>query len=173
MSKAIARVVKPLAICAGLLMQFAVASAAHAASPDAVADVIRSAPTTTSAEVYIVPTYVSPPIPIGQDDVPKYGCRYAVDPSNMSRLLAIIDEAAIEKSDMHVRQPDLRILIELHNSDGVIATLAFKKFTSSDGRVHGVVNGVETSAAADLPERLRAWVTGLAPPTHSEYTRCP
>ena len=172
MNKAIARPAKLSAICAGLLMLFALASAAHASSPDPVVDVVRAARTATSAEVYIVGNILVP-IPISEDKVPSYGCRYSVDQSSMTGLLEIIDKAGIEKSDMHIRQPDLRILIRLHNSDGPIATLAFRQFRSNDDRVHGVVNGVEASAAPDLPERLRAWVAGLAPPTHKEYISCP
>ena len=171
MNKAIARAVKSSAICACLLL-FAMASAARASSPDNVVDVIRGARTATSAEVYIV-SDIQVPIPISEDKVPSYGCRYSVDQSSMTGLLEIIDKAAIEKSDMHIRQPDLRILIRLHNSDGPFATLAFRRFRSNDDRVHGVVNGVEASAAPDLPERLRAWVAGLAPPTHKKYISCP
>ena len=174
MNKAIARAVKSLAIRAGLLMLFAVASAAHASPPNEVADVIRTARTATSAEVFIVPTYGSPPISINQDMVPQYGCRYAVDRNNIRGLLAIIDKAAIEKADTRDATLDLNIMIKLHNSDGVFATLAFKKFASSlDDKVHGLVNGIDATAAADLPERLRAWATGLGPPTHSKYTSCP
>lgn len=174
MNKAIAGAVKPSAICAGLLMLFALASAAHASAPDEVVDVIRAAPKATSAEVYLVPNYFSPPVPLNLDEVQKYGCRYSIDRSSISGLLAIIDKAAIEKSDMHIWQPELRLLIRLHNSDGPFATLAFERFKSNDDRVHGVVNGVEASAAPDLPERLRGWVAGLAPPTHAtKYIRCP
>ena len=174
MNKAIARPAKLSAICAGLLMLIAAASAAHASSSDAAVDIVRAARTAASAEVYIVPNYFSHPVPLNLDEVQKYGCGYSIDRRSMSELLAIIDRAVIEKSDMHIWQPELRILIRLHNSDGHFATLAFERSTADDGRVHGVVNGVEASAAPDLPERLRAWVAGLAPPTHvTKYIRCP
>ena len=172
MNKAIARPAKLSAICAGLLMLFALASAAHASSPDPVVDVVRAARTATSAEVYIVPMEITAPIPISEDMAPTYGCRYSVGQSSMTGLLEIIDKAAIEKSDMHIWQPDLRILIRLRNSDGPLATLAFMQFTWDDDRVHGVVNGVEASAASDFRERL-AWVAGLAPSTQKKYISCP
>ena len=53
MNKAIAGAVKSSAICAGLLLLFAMTSGAHASSPDEVVDVIRGAPKATSAEVYL------------------------------------------------------------------------------------------------------------------------
>ena len=174
MNKAIARPAKLSAICAGLLMLFAAASAAHASSPDPVADVIRAAPKATSAEVYIVPMEISPPVPLNEDQVRSYGCGYAVNQSKLSELLAIIDKAAIKKTDIRQTNLDLHVLIRLHNSNGVFATLGFKKFPMlDDGRVHGLVNGANATAAADLPEHLRDWVTGLAPPTHKEYISCP
>ena len=166
MNIVVARAVKPLAICAGLLMLFAAASAAHASSPDPVADVIRAAPKATSAEVYIVPMEISPPVPLNEDQVRSYGCGYAVNQSKLSELLAIIDKATIKKTDIRQTNLDLHVLIRLHNSNGVVATLGFKKFPMlEDGRVHGLVNGANATAAADLPEHLRGWVTGLAPPT--------
>ena len=173
MNIGVARAVKPLTIYAGLLMLFARASAAHASVPDPVADVIRTARTATSADVYIVPNTIATIKQIDQNEVPLHACRYPVTKEGMSELFEVIERAEIKMSDREDRKPDVRFLIQLYRDGAAPITFAFKRFTSLDDRVHGFANGIDASAASDFPENIRRWAAGITPKPNQKYLSCP
>lgn len=160
--------------CAALLMFVPLMSAAQSPPPDQVANIIRAAQTATSAEVFIVPDNVLTLKQIDLHEVPMYGCGYTVEERRMPELLAIINNAKVEQSELHIRYLDIRVLITLRGSSGLIATMAFKRHSSYvDDKVHGTVNGASSAVARDFSDQMHRWVKSLGPPTHRKMTTCP
>ena len=164
----------PLAICAGLLLSHRPASAAEKSPSDTVAGILQAAQSATSAEVFIVPNTLSSILPITQEQVPRYGCSYQVNPSEIRELLEVINDGDITGIEPVGQRFDLRILIRLYRDGAPPTVLAFKKFRWPDEeRLYGLVNGTHASAAAHFPESLKRWATGKTPKQPSKYTLCP
>lgn len=130
------------------------------------------------AEVILTQPKIQTRIPVGEKELPTYGCTFTTtDSDKIKDLVKIIKKNLVEKSN-NPSEFTLRNIIYLHSSNALVTKFLFSDLRAVDKLVHGVKSSINSQnpvliqGGIKLLPELRAWSSSVVDRKASNPSVC-